>query len=42
MKILFALLLCAVLALSACGKKGSPTPPGPADEAHYPRTYPAR
>jgi predicted small lipoprotein YifL len=36
-----ALLLLAVLALAACGKKGAPSPPGPASDVHYPRTYPA-
>jgi hypothetical protein len=42
MKILFSLLLCGLLALSACGKKGAPTPAGPPEDATYPRTYPAR
>lgn len=42
MKILFALALCGLLALSACGKKGPPTPAGPPADATYPRTYPAR
>ncbi|GBD56281.1 LPS translocon maturation chaperone LptM [Gluconobacter wancherniae] len=28
------------LALAACGKKGSPHPPGPAEDITYPQTYP--
>ncbi len=40
-----ALFLVLVLvlgaALAACGKKGAPSPPGPADQVIYPRTYPA-
>ena len=38
-----ALILVTVLAiamLAACGKKGSPSPPGPPDQITYPRTYP--
>jgi predicted small lipoprotein YifL len=35
------LLLAAMLALSACGKKGYPSPPGPASDVTYPRAYPA-
>ena len=34
------LLLAAMLALAACGKKGPPTRPGPADEINYPKQYP--
>ncbi len=34
----FFLLL--VLALSACGKVGAPSPPGPADQITYPKSYP--
>ena len=34
------LLLAAGLLLGACGKKGPPSPPGPANEIIYPRTYP--
>jgi predicted small lipoprotein YifL len=37
-RILLALLL--VLAISGCGKKGAPQPPGPQDEVIYPRIYP--
>ena len=35
-----ALVLLAVLALTGCGKKGSPSPPGPADQIIFPRSYP--
>lgn len=30
-----------VLALAGCGRKSAPTPPGPANQITYPRTYPA-
>ena len=33
-------ILFSLLALTACGKRGSPTPPGPADQITYPRIYP--
>ncbi len=33
-------LVLALLALAACGKKGQPAAPGPADQITYPRTYP--
>ncbi len=36
------LLLCAVLVLSACGKRGTPQPPGPPDQVTFPRVYPTR
>jgi predicted small lipoprotein YifL len=32
--------LVLVLGLAACGKKGSPEAPGPADKITYPRAYP--
>ena len=35
------LILLAVLALAACGKKGPVQPPGPADQVTYPKVYPA-
>jgi len=35
-------LLIAVVLLASCGKKGSPSPPGPANEVAFPRTYPSR
>jgi len=37
-----ALMLLGLLALSACGKKGAPTPVGPAQDVTYPRSYPAK
>ena len=37
-----AVLLLATLALTACGRKGPPVPPGPPDQVIYPRSYPAR
>jgi hypothetical protein len=36
------LATAAILALAACGKVGSPTPPGPADKIIFPQTYPAQ
>jgi len=42
MKALLVAALLGVMLLSACGKKGAPTPPGPADEINYPRSYPSR
>ncbi len=38
---LAVLLLAVSLALAACGKRGAPVPPGPADQVQYPRTYPS-
>ena len=32
--------LCCVLLVAACGKKGPPSPPGPANEVTWPRPYP--
>ncbi len=40
--VLVAPVLIAVILLAACGKKGSPSPPGPAAEISYPRAYPSR
>ena len=34
--------LIALTLLAACGKKGSPAPPGPTNEVVYPRSYPSR
>ncbi len=39
MRVLLAMLL--VLAITACGKRGPPVAPGPADQVTYPRPYPA-
>jgi len=36
------LAIAALLALGACGKRGSPVAPGPAAEVMYPKTYPSR
>jgi len=35
-------VLLALLLLAACGKKGGPSAPGPANEITYPRNYPSR
>ncbi len=40
--ILLLLLLTLPAVLTACGKKGSPAPPGPTNEIIYPRQYPSR
>jgi predicted small lipoprotein YifL len=37
---LVLMLLGLVLMLTACGKKGPPSPPGPPDQITFPRTYP--
>lgn len=38
----WALILSLALPvlLAACGKKGAPVAPGPADDIHWPRSYP--
>lgn len=36
------LALALLVTLGACGKKGLPDPPGPADKVTYPRAYPTR
>jgi predicted small lipoprotein YifL len=41
MKIL-ALALLAGLLLTGCGRKGAPSPPGPASAVTYPQTYPTQ
>ena len=40
MKIVAVVLALGLLA--GCGKKGSPSAPGPAEEVKFPRTYPSR
>ena len=37
----FTLAAAMVATLAACGKKGPPDPPGPADKVNYPKQYPA-
>ncbi len=37
-----ALCLLALLALAACGRVGDIRPPGPPEQATWPRTYPNR
>jgi predicted small lipoprotein YifL len=37
---LLAAAMLGVLLLAACGKKGAPDPPGPANQITYPRVYP--
>jgi predicted small lipoprotein YifL len=35
------LALMTALALAACGRRGNPSPPGPAADVIYPHPYPA-
>jgi predicted small lipoprotein YifL len=35
------LALLAVLTLAGCGRRGAPTPPGPASAVIFPHVYPA-
>ena len=41
MRIVTILLLAAAVGLAGCGKRGAPSPAGPADQVTYPRVYPA-
>ena len=36
------LALLAGLVLAGCGRKGAPSPPGPATRITYPQSYPAQ
>jgi len=40
MKYLILILACA--ALTACGRAGAPSPPGPASAITYPHQYPSQ
>jgi predicted small lipoprotein YifL len=35
-------IVLALLLLAACGKKGAPAAPGPANEIIFPKSYPSR
>ena len=35
------LTLAIALALAGCGRRGAPSPPGPASDVTYPHVYPA-
>lgn len=37
-----AAVLAGLCLLAACGKKGPPDAPGPANQITYPKTYPTR
>jgi predicted small lipoprotein YifL len=39
MRVLF--IIAVMLALAGCGRRGAPTPPGPASAVTYPHVYPA-
>jgi hypothetical protein len=38
----FVLVALLAIGLASCGKRGSPSPPGPPDAVTWPRVYPAR
>jgi len=38
----FLLALLVGVTLAGCGRKGAPSPPGPASSITYPRTYPSQ
>jgi len=37
----FLVILMTALALAGCGRRGAPSPPGPASDIVYPHVYPA-
>jgi predicted small lipoprotein YifL len=37
-----AVILMVCLTLTACGRRGAPSAPGPASAITYPQTYPAQ
>jgi predicted small lipoprotein YifL len=40
MKLMIVAILAGLM-LTGCGRKGAPSPPGPASEVSYPHIYPA-
>jgi len=40
MKLMIVAILAGLM-LTGCGRKGAPSPPGPASEVSYPHVYPA-
>jgi predicted small lipoprotein YifL len=38
---IFLLSVMLALALTGCGRRGAPLPPGPAADVTYPHVYPA-
>jgi predicted small lipoprotein YifL len=36
------IVIISCLALTACGRRGAPTPPGPAADITYPHPYPSQ
>jgi len=37
----FVLALLVAISLSGCGRRGAPSPPGPAADVTYPHAYPS-
>ena len=37
-----AVALVLAMTLTGCGRKGAPSPPGPATSVNYPRAYPSQ
>jgi len=40
--VLILALLATALGLAACGKRGAPSPPGPAGQITWPKDYPSQ